>query len=233
MLRTLSIVFLFVVLMTPGARADDDGGLFMKSYGHVGLVYESGERGGRSGLGVYGYAEGMIDDLVTQLDHRAGLEGSIELGWAKYADPSDNFAFGAQGPLHFDMAFGFPLSLVEFGRGSPWGVRLQVSPGAGVSIQHVYAYLRGRFTLRLAGDYGLDVSYKWTPSRASYAWADRTGLSAGTLRATVHAAIAPVSLLFFAELAQAKTEVMTQGPLHPVERARYQNIVRLGAGWVF
>lgn len=233
--RLLPLILAAMTLPGALALADDDygGGHFFDSFGYAGLLIENGQRDGHEGMGVSAYGEGMMLGLVTQLGHRAGLEGSAEVGWAGFTAASENTHFGKRGPMHFDLSVGFPVALLQFGNGGAGAVRLQVAPGMGLGILHAYGYLRGRLTVGLPRAFALDLSYRWTPSRASYAWEDGVGLSAARLRLSLHGEVGELSLLLWAELAQAKTEVFTVGPLHPVERAPYQNLLRLGAGWVF
>lgn len=232
-LPPLALVLL-LTLSSGVARADAyDTGHFFKNLGYAGLSLENGERDGHEGSGASAYVELMMLGLVSQLGHNAGFELSAELGWAGYRDEGED-DMNARGPFHLDLAVGFPIGLVEFGEETgPFALRLQVAPGMGASVLHAYAYLRGRLTLLFPGDFALDVSYRWTPSRASYAWEERTGLSGAKLRLALRGDVGPAPLVVFAELDQAKTEKITIGPLHPVERAAYQNLLRLGVGWAF
>lgn len=231
----LPLMLVFVLTLSSGvARADAyDTGHFFKNMGYTGLFLENGERDGHEGSGVTAYAEIMMLGLVSQLGHNAGFEMSAELGWAGYRDEGEADQ-NARGPFHMDLAVGFPIGLVEFGdEKGPFSLRLQVAPGMGASVLHAYAYLRGRLTLLFPGDFALDASYRWTPSRGSYAWEANTGLSGAKLRLALRGEVGPVEAVVFAELDQAKTEKITIGHLHPVERAVYQNLLRLGVGWAF
>lgn len=227
------LLALVLMLSTGVARADDtDNGYFLQKMGYAGLLIENGERDGNEGTGVSAYAEMMMLGLVSQLGNNAGFELSAEVGWAGFRpDGDDNM--GKRGPFHMDLAVGFPIGLFQFGDSGPFAIRFQLAPGMGASVLHAYGYLRGRLTILLPADLSVDVSYRWTPSRVSYAWEERTGLSNAKLRVALHGTLGPVPLAVFAELDQAKTEKVTVGHLHPVERAVYQNLLRLGAGWVF
>lgn len=244
--RQLLLFAITSALVAPIARADDDfgGGHFFSSFGYAGLLLENGVRDARDGMGISLYGEGMMLGLVSHLGHRSGLEGSVEAGWAGFTDENDEAYFGKRGPMHFELAIGFPIALVQFGDGGPGSIRLQVAPGFGFNVLHAYGYLRGRFTVALPASLALDVSYKWMPMRASYAWEENTGLNAAQLRFALHANVSDLSLLAFLEISQANLERFAEnpaaGPLYergdpllPVERSSYQNLVRLGAGWVF
>lgn len=153
------------------------------------VAYGFGDRFGRSGQQVLSRVEGGAYRLKTRYGNRAGVEGGAELGF-------DGLAQAAVAPppaqdsglshFLFDLWFGFPVTILEFGEDENRWFTTAIEPGMGLSDKHAYAYIKGRLAIRPTDRVTLEGTWQWTPYSASGilgSWAlPGAGLDLATLR---------------------------------------------------
>ena len=224
------ILFVFgllaAALATTAASADEAHAQGLFGVGEM----TAGERGA-GGFGLSAHFElGMMVEQ-TALGNWLGIELATELGYDKYAD----------GEFLFDASVGFPITLGQIGNGGPGTTLFAFALGAGMSVQHVYGYVRGRILTQLSPSAYIELMGRWTPSEASNTWdEDAIGLDIFHVRASVFfAASDDLDLQIFAEWAPA--DITREGVEDPANIDQfpegvsrdYQNIIRVGFGFVF
>lgn len=222
---------------TPQAHAQ---GLFGIGEMVVGGSLQFGERLGGGGFGLSAHFEYAAMGDQTALGNWMGFEFVSELGYEKYKGQDPYGGDWTMGPLLFDLALGFPLTLVTIGDGGTGTTIVSFALGAGLSAQHVYGYVRGRILTALSETAYLELMGRWTPSEASADGTDKTGLDLFQLRGSAYFEVDPdLKLQVFAEWTPAdRARVGAEDPANlsafPREtETSFQDVVRVGVGVVF
>jgi len=163
----------------PAARAE---GFLGNSDMSVGGSLLYGERLGGGGFGFVAQLEIATAFERTALGNWMGIEFFMDLGYESYDGEDPYGGSNTMGPLIFDMAVGFPLTILKLGDGGPGSTLVSIALGAGFGAQHAYGYLRGRILMTMGESSFLEVMGRWTPSEASNDWTDKTGLDVYQLR---------------------------------------------------
>jgi len=202
------------------------------------LLFGDRLEGGGFGFTAHFEYAAMFEE--TALGGYMGLEFLSMLGYESY-DGVDPYGGGnTMGPLIFDLAVGFPVTLFKLGDGGTGTTLLTLGIGAGLSAQHAYGYVRSRLLTKLSASSYIELMGRWTPSEASNDWTKKTGLDVYEARISF---ITPVSeeftLHLFGEWSAAdRTRIgrgdPTQPAIEPPEvTTTFQSIWRFGVGFVF
>ncbi len=244
LIRIEAQLLIIATLLASPAYASDmgPGGLGMSHAFTAQGAYITGDRLGGDGFGLLARVEGLVLPQETPLGNRAGFSLFAEVGYESYDADTDDFAAG---PMAFDMAVGFPVTLFSFGGGDSIGLQAMIGPGFGIGVNHAYAFAQGRVGATiLPGTLEVEAVYQWTPMEASYAWDEDTGLDIAHARGAAYITLDGTTFSVFAEITQADIETYTPGqdtgplyeradPLLPPSRAEYGRTFEFGVGVVF
>jgi len=197
-----------------------------------------GDRLGGSGFGIIGHLEFSKMFQKTALGGAMGAEILMTLGYEQFAGKDPHGGKLTQGPVNFDLAFGFPVKLFTLGSGTG-ATSLVLGIGAGLGMQHSYGYVRSRILTVLGDNRFLELMGRWTPSEASNDWTDNTGLSLYEGRVSLLWPINDVDLKFFGEYSTGtRTRIGKADPTTPSEwppevTTDFQSTWRFGVGFTF
>lgn len=205
----------------------------------AGGSFLTGDRLGGGGFGVVGHFELGYYFNETSIGNWMGFELVTELGYESFSGEDPHGGEATLGPLLFDAAVGFPITLLRIGSGDIGTTTWSMALGGGFSVQHVYGYVRTRIQTRLADRAYLDLMFRWTPSEASNDWTDDTGLDIYQFRASVFVGIGDMDMQFFGEFVPGERSRL--GPEDPANLAKsrpevttdFQSVWRFGVGWLF
>ncbi len=237
LILTLTTALTAVALTSDDAHAQGLLGAGEMSAGASVLVGDRLDGGGFGFTGHFEYA-GMFEE--TALGGYMGFEFLTLLGYESYNGVDPYGGENTMGPLLFDLAVGFPVTLFKLGNGGSGTTLLTIGIGAGMSAQHAYGYVRSRILTKLGAETYIELMGRWTPSEASNDWTEKTGLDVYEARVSF---ITPVSedltLQFFGEWSAAdRTRTGTGDPTKPAIEppevtTNFQSIWRFGAGFIF
>jgi hypothetical protein len=241
--KIVLIAALFTALTTTVALTSDDAraqGLLGAGEMSAGASVLVGDRLEGGGFGFTAHFEYAAMFEETALGGYMGMEFLTFLGYEAYDGTDPHGGENTMGPLIFDLALGFPVTLFKLGNGGPGTTLLSIGIGAGMSAQHTYGYVRSRILTKLGAETYIELMGRWTPSEASNDWTEKTGLDVYEARVSF---ITPVSeditLHFFGEWSAAdRTRIgrgdPTQPAIEPPEvTTNFQSIWRFGAGFIF
>jgi len=206
----------------------------------AGASFLFGDRLQGGGFGFTAHFEYAAMFEETALGGYMGIEFLSLLGYESYDAIDPHGGGNTMGPLLFDLALGFPVTLFKIGNGGAGTTLFTIGIGAGMSAQHAYGYVRSRLLTKFSTSTYLELMGRWTPSEASNDWTEKTGLDVYEARVSF---ITPVSedftLHFFGEWSAADRTRIEQGdPTRPAIEppevtTNFQSIWRVGVGFVF
>lgn len=237
---SLALVLLGALALGGASNRSHAQGLFGLGEMSAGGSVMFGDRNGGGGGGINAHFEYAAMAEETALGGYLGLEFLTELGYESYAGVDPYGGEWTQGPLIFDLAVGFPVTLFKLGSGGTGTTLFTVGLGAGMSVQHAYGYVRARILMRLGGSAFLELMGRWTPSEASSDWTEDTGLDVYQARLSLNfKASDTLAMQLFGEWQPADRTREAKGDPDNVAKwpgettKAFQSILRVGVGFIF
>jgi hypothetical protein len=147
----------------------------------------------RTGAQVHLQMEGGKFVKASQLGNLAGIEVLLGFGYnGASGDASGNPTGAAKlsgvrevGTAMFDLAVGFPVTLLHWSDSAGERLLVGIAPGVGVNFRHGYLSLKAKAVLRLTTDLVAEFAWQWVPGTVSLPMADRP-INHATLKGSLY-----------------------------------------------